>query len=138
MAYTQQDLDAIYARTNGRCHICGMKLARKNYGNASTKAPWHVEHSIPRAVGGTDHRNNLFAACIDCNLEKSDGSTRSARRRNGRTRSPLSRKMKTTVRNRRGLTGAAVLGTAGWLIAPELMLVGAAAGALLGHFMDVD
>ena len=46
--------------------------------------------------------------------------------------------MKTTVRNRRGLTGAAVLGTAGWLIAPELMLVGAAAGALLGHFMDVD
>jgi hypothetical protein len=138
MAFSNQELDAIYTRTNGRCHICGMKLARRNYGTRGAKAAWHVEHSIPKAAGGTDHRNNLYAACIYCNLQKSDGTSRSARARNGRTRAPLSIKMRGKKRAENAWSGAGIAGVAALLLAPEFVLLGIAAGAFLGHSVEVD
>ena len=29
-----------------------------------------MEHSVPKAKGGTDYLRNLFPACISCNLDK--------------------------------------------------------------------
>ena len=43
-----------------RCAYCGRS-------NPST-----LDHVVPRAKGGPTVRNNLVAACADCNLQKSD------------------------------------------------------------------
>lgn len=32
MAFTSDDLNAIYDRTSGYCHLCGKKLAFTNHG----------------------------------------------------------------------------------------------------------
>jgi hypothetical protein len=56
-------LNDIYDRTTGRCHLCGKRLAFHNYGCHGTRGAWHIEHSVPRANGGTDHVNNLYPGC---------------------------------------------------------------------------
>lgn len=138
MAYTKDELHIIYDRTSGRCHICRKKLSFINYGIHDARASWHVEHSVPKALGGTDRLNNLYAACIDCNIEKSTSSTRSARAKYGRTRAPKSRTHRAKARTENTATGAAVGGLIGWLIAPELMLVGLVAGAVIGNSAEID
>ncbi len=60
----------VYDKTGGYCRYCGKKIARINWGNLYGKGAWEVDHSIPLARGGTDHRNNLFPACVTCNREK--------------------------------------------------------------------
>lgn len=133
MAYSDEMLSGIYDRTSGYCHICGKKLAFKNYGTPGARGAWEIEHSVPRANGGTDRRNNLYAACIPCNREKRDGSTRAARARHGRTRAPLSREKRAAARRRNAVAGGAAgaviggrfFGTAGALIG---VLIGAAIG----------
>jgi hypothetical protein len=45
MAY---DLNAIYDRTSGYCHIFHRKLVFTNYGIVGAKGAWEVEHSGPR------------------------------------------------------------------------------------------
>ncbi|GAG84405.1 unnamed protein product, partial [marine sediment metagenome] len=65
LRYSKETLDEIWRRTQGRCHICGKKLHRKYYGEE-----WHVDHSKPRAKGGTNHFNNYFPACSRCNSLK--------------------------------------------------------------------
>jgi 5-methylcytosine-specific restriction endonuclease McrA len=55
---------AIFENSNGKCHYCGTALALEE--------PWHVEHQLPRALGGSDDRLNLVAACVECNLAKGD------------------------------------------------------------------
>lgn len=52
----------VFMRSGGRCHYCGTPL--------SLHGAWHVEHQIPRALGGTDEALNLVAACEHCNLQK--------------------------------------------------------------------
>lgn len=47
----------IIAAHGGVCHYCG---------DAAT----HVDHIVPRALGGTDDLGNLIAACRACNLHK--------------------------------------------------------------------
>lgn len=138
MAFKDGELRAIYDRTNGMCHICGKKLSFRNYGIQGTRAPWQVDHSVSKAAGGTNHLNNLYAACIECNLEKSSGTTRAARTRHGRTRAPLSKEAKVKVRSGRTISGAACGGAIGWLVAPELMVIGVVVGALIGNSLDVN
>ena len=91
MAWTDEQLNRIFDRTSGCCHICWKKLVRSNYSRFGLAGAWEVEHSIPRAEGGTDHGNNLFPAHITCNRAKGTLSSRTARRRHGRARAPLSR-----------------------------------------------
>jgi len=79
MQYDGSALRRIYDRTSGYCHICKRKMSFTNYGMARKKGAWEVEHSVPRAKGGTDHGNNLFGAHITCNREKSDFTTQTAR-----------------------------------------------------------
>ncbi len=54
----------VFERSEGRCHYCGTPL--------ELTGKWHVEHQLPRALGGGDDAMNLVAACVRCNLAKSD------------------------------------------------------------------
>lgn len=54
----------VFNRCSGRCHYCSTPL--------TLDGPWHVEHALPRALGGLDEISNLFASCPTCNLAKSD------------------------------------------------------------------
>ncbi|MHB2032907.1 MAG: HNH endonuclease [Gemmatimonadaceae bacterium] len=91
MGYSKSELRAIYDRTNGKCHLCGSKRALNNHGRTNARGAWHVDHSVPRSRGGTDHGNNLRVACTDCNCSKQDRSTRSIRRAKGLSSAPRSR-----------------------------------------------
>lgn len=54
----------VFEKSGGRCFYCGITL--------TLDGTWHVEHSFPRALGGPDELPNLVAACVPCNLAKSD------------------------------------------------------------------
>jgi len=134
MAFTDIQINNAYDRTDGHCHICGIKLSFKNYGILGTRGAWHMEHSLPRSKGGTDHPNNLFAGCISCNLEKGNGSTRTARARYGNKRAPLSRKRKDEIRTANTLLGVIVGGILGGLVGgDEGAVIGLIAGGLIGN-----
>ncbi len=134
MRYTDEQLNAIFKRTDGQCHICGVRLCFSNYGQFGRRGAWEVEHSKARSNGGSDRLCNLYAAHISCNREKGVITTRTARAWNGRTKAPLSMKKKEEIRsnNRLGwgtagaLSGAAVAGLPG-------LVVGAVIGAIFGN-----
>lgn len=63
-AYVSRRRRAIYEASAGRCHYCGTPL--------DLTGKWHIEHQLPRALGGGDGKMNLVAACVPCNLAKSD------------------------------------------------------------------
>lgn len=54
----------VYSKSMGRCHYCEAPL--------QLDGVWHVEHMLPRALGGADEIRNLVAACAPCNLAKRD------------------------------------------------------------------
>lgn len=130
MEYSVERREEIFARTDGRCHICGRRLVFSAYGRPGG---WEVEHSKPVSAGGSDRLSNLYAAHIVCNREKGTKTTRTARAWHERSRAPLSRKGKERVRekNRWGwgtvgaLAGAAVAGPLGFV-------VGGVLGTLVG------
>ena len=62
-----------------------------NYGLLDARGGWEVDHSRPRAAGGSDHGNNLYGAHISCNRSKGAVSSRAARTRHGTPRTPKSR-----------------------------------------------
>lgn len=140
MAYSHEDRVNAFGRTDGCCHICGKKLAFKNYGVFGARGCWEMEHSNARANGGGEHGNNRYPACISCNREKRDGSTRAARAKHGRTAAPLSAAKKSQRRRRNavvagaasGLTAVALgaSGPVGWLVA--------GLGAAVGHGLEPD
>src|SRR5215218_7307538 len=106
MQFTKQLLDTIYRKSSGYCHLCHKKLSRRNYGKRGARGAWHVEHSVPRAKGGTDHLNNLFPACVKCNCDKSSMTTRTARRWNDKTCAPLSPNKRKDAKFANGVAGA--------------------------------
>lgn len=79
----RERLNRIYNKTNGYCHLCNKKLSRTNYGVHGAKGSWHVDHSKAKANGGTHHMNNLFPACISCNIEKGTLHKNTIRKRKG-------------------------------------------------------
>lgn len=54
----------VYAKCSGCCHYCRTPLR--------LEGGWHIEHMLPRALGGLDEIGNLFAACGPCNFAKRD------------------------------------------------------------------
>lgn len=64
--YISRRRRAIFEASSGRCHYCGTPL--------DLTGKWHVEHQLPRALGGGDEVLNLVAACVRCNLAKSDST----------------------------------------------------------------
>ena len=57
--------EQVIARAGNRCEYCQMHQALQG-------ATFHVEHVVPRSVGGADNLDNLAWACPSCNLHKSD------------------------------------------------------------------
>ena len=53
----------ILVRDNYTCQYCHKKL---------NQSQLHIDHIIPRSLGGSDHEKNLVVACVSCNLKKSD------------------------------------------------------------------
>ena len=134
MAFDQKRQDTILNKTDGRCHICRKKLARKNYGAVGARGAWEVEHSVPQATGGTNHLNNLFPACIPCNRSKRDSSTKTARGKHGYRAAPLPKEKKTNNAWLGGLGGAVV----GRVLLAPLGPLGIAAGAVIGAVIGSD
>ena len=129
----------IYDRTNGRCHLCGKKLSFQNYARPGEKGAWEIEHSRPRARGGTDYLRNLLPACIRCNRSKRTTTSRTVRGWNGRKRAPLSREKKAEVRKSNAVVGATAGTILGALIAgPVGSVLGGAIGLAIGHRRDPD
>jgi hypothetical protein len=139
MAFDTQQLDQIYRRTSGYCHLCHKKLARCNYGQFGKRGCWEVEHSVPRANGGTDHMNNLFAACCDCNRDKSASTTRTARGWNGKTKAPMHPEKRAVARVENTVLGAIGAGLAGlFLGGPVLGFIGLITGGKIGNSLNPD
>ena len=128
MAFDTERQDVIFRKTDGNCHICRKKLARKNYGAVGARGAWEVEHSIPRVKGGSNHLNNLYPACISCNRSKGASSTRASRKKHDYKCAPLSREKKTQNAWAGGIGGA----LAGRILLAPLGPLGVAAGALIG------
>lgn len=133
MAYDKKSLERIFARTDGCCHICRKPLAFSNYGQHGSRGAWEVEHSNPRAKGGTDRTNNLYASHTTCNRQKRAKSTRSARAGHGFRSAPLSREQRQKNAVSTGTAGA-LLATV--IVPPQFRLAAAflsgIAGAVLG------
>jgi len=51
----------VWDRDYGRCYLCGCRV---------NPSDWHLEHMIPKTLGGTDDARNLAVACPGCNLQK--------------------------------------------------------------------
>lgn len=128
MAFSQLELERIFARTNGCCHICHARLAFSNYGSAGRRGAWEVEHSVAQANGGTHHGNNLYAAHITCNRRKGTVTARTARRWAGQTRAPYSTAKVEKVAHENGVAGACLLGFLGLAAGPLEIVVLAAIG----------
>lgn len=138
MPYSNQQLKEIYDRTSGYCHICGKKVAFTNYGSSGYKGAWEVDHSNPRAKGGSDRLNNLYAACVSCNRDKLTASTHTARGWYGQERAPLSRQKRRQVRIQNAFGGGILGGTVERLAGPAGMLIGATIGAWFGYSANPD
>jgi 5-methylcytosine-specific restriction endonuclease McrA len=139
MKYDQDVLRAIYAKTNGRCHICTRPIALTNYAKHGKRGGWEVDHSVPLARGGTDHLNNLLAAHTSCNRRKKAESSRTARSAYGKTRAPLSTEALRRAKFRTAVSGAVAGGMLGARIAgPAGLWIGAIAGALVGFELSPE
>ena len=125
---TDDELNAIFDSTSGKCHLCGRRLAWRNHGVVGGRGAWHVDHSRARARGGSDFLRNLRPACITCNCSKRDGSNRTIRARHGRTRAPLSRDRRRAAKIRNGVVGAGL----GWVAGRALLGLAPAPAILLG------
>lgn len=137
--YDESTLRAVFAKTDGRCHLCGTSIAFSNYAAHGARGAWEVDHSVPVAEGGTDHVNNLLPAHTTCNRSKQARSSRSARKHNGRTRAPLSAAAIERERVRNAATGAlagAFLGAR--FGGPVGFWIGAIAGAITAYAMDPE
>lgn len=69
MTWSEEDLAAIFERTDGYCPYCGKKLSWSNYGDLDARGGWEVDHVKPRSEGGGDDLENLVPA-DGCNREK--------------------------------------------------------------------
>jgi hypothetical protein len=138
-SYSEDKLNKIFDKTHGACHLCAKKLYFSNYGNIDgRRGKWEVEHSIPKAKGGTDHLNNLYAACISCNRSKGKKTTRTIRAIHGRTKAPHSAEKKVVIRRNStvgwGITGLAL--TALVTSNPTTLLIAALTSGAFGNSLN--
>lgn len=138
MRFTDEQLEVVFDKTCGECHICRKRMCFSNYGRFGRRGAWEVEHSNPRANGGTHNLNNLYAAHIRCNRRKGKCSTRSARAQHGHRCAPYSQKRK-EQNAWRGAGAGALLS----LFVPPQIRIGSAlvlgvAGAIAGYNSKPD
>ena len=137
MGYSQNAKRQIFDATAGRCHLCGQKLSFKNYAREGCRGAWEIDHSKPRANGGSNRRRNLLPAHIPCNRSKAASANINIRQRHGFTRKPLSKTALAAARGRNTwIGGIAGLAACAWFFGPAGALVGAGVGALVGNSVD--
>ena len=127
-----EQLRKIYDKTDGYCHLCHKKLSFINHGRRGSKGAWHRDHSLARANGGSNHLNNFYPACIDCNEQKSTYSAKSVRNANGLTRAPHSRRKKEKLKRQYANNGMIIGGLLGAILGPEGAIIGAIVGRAIG------
>lgn len=54
----------IFDESHGKCHYCETPL--------TLDGKWHIEHKMPKALGGGNEPSNLVASCVPCNHKKRD------------------------------------------------------------------
>lgn len=59
--YTADDITEIFKLQKGKCANCRKSISGK----------YHIDHKIPVAKGGSNHRHNIELLCPSCNLKKS-------------------------------------------------------------------
>lgn len=139
MGYTTGERRGIWQKTAGRCHLCKRRLALGQYGLAGARSAWEVDHSTPRAAGGTERWSNLLPACVPCNRSKQDKTTLAKRSENGFRRKPLLREERATEKRAaaaKGVTAGAVIGAI--FGGPAGAAVGSLIGGLVGHAADPE
>jgi hypothetical protein len=137
MAHERERLDRIFRRTDGRCHLCGRKLEAGDYGNRHSDCGWEVDHSRPRAKGGSDHLNNLYPSHRRCNRSKGTRPARECRAEQGRSAPPVSRDRVRAAKRRGALGGSMIGGVGGFLLTgPAGGTIGTIVGGLLGACRD--
>ena len=57
--------ESITTRAGKRCEYCQMHQSLQG-------ATFHIEHVVPRVMGGLSDSSNLALACPSCNLHKAD------------------------------------------------------------------
>lgn len=57
--------ESITTRAGKRCEYCQMHQSLQG-------ATFHIEHVVPRGMGGLSDSSNLALACPSCNLHKAD------------------------------------------------------------------
>lgn len=136
MEIGKERLREIFEKTNGKCHLCHKPLAFRSHGK-NTPNGWEIEHSVPKARGGTDHLNNLYAAHPSCNRAKGTMTSRTARIAHGRRRAPLSRKRLIQERLQNTVVGSTFGGliavATGLALAPIVVV-----GGLVGLLADPE
>ncbi len=60
---------AVWNMTGGRCTYCGSKLDAKK---DTELAKFHVDHVVPKSMGGPDSLTNYVPSCDTCNIVKSN------------------------------------------------------------------
>ena len=140
MNWSKERLEKIFNRSSGKCHICHGRLEISKHGKQSKEGGWHVEHSVPRAIGGTDRLNNLFPAHVKCNLEKGVASSPSARRKHGKTRAPLSVEKRKQAKFQNGVFsgGAIALASAFLRIHPATGAIATVIAVAYSFLQDPD
>ena len=61
--FTDYEKKTVYAKSNGRCALCGVPVKYEKM---------TVDHKIPLSHGGTNEISNLQLACLSCNRAKQD------------------------------------------------------------------
>ena len=55
---TKKEREAVLAKTDGRCHICGIEIELDNF---------HADHVRSHITGGVHAENNYLPSCSTCN-----------------------------------------------------------------------
>lgn len=65
MAVSKRTRFEVLKRDNHTCRYCGAR---------ASESELHVDHVVPKSLGGADTPDNLVAACKDCNAGKSSSN----------------------------------------------------------------
>lgn len=73
MGYSEEEKQYYFnEKPKGHCRHCGKIIVYSHYGDRNKSTGWEIDHSNPKARGGTNNPRNLYSVCSKCNMKKSD------------------------------------------------------------------